>query len=570
MPSMTSPQKHPKTGVYYFRRVVPSDIRETLGRGREIKRSLKTKDRQEANRLIVSHIAETDDLFSLARLRLNDSEDVKLTAKDAAVIASRWYERLKVEIDEKGGEVGLVAKSVDDEGRLNFDNISFNLKTEGSDIYRATESELSRLGEQLSEFIDDQLKLESIYVPKGSESYRRLAVEFHNYLFELEKLCRARLVNDWSYKASPSIANESLSVDSKPQSENEKVTKGTPISEIYKAYRESEDVKSRGDLSRAKSLDEYAAQVKSFIEIIGDLPIETIKSAELSKFRDTLLQMPKSKAEKVRAMSVADQIAYAKAHNEKLKSPNTVKNALKKISGIFTYAVEIELIDVNPVARVKKPIAKKVVEATELERGYSKQDLEAIFKHPIFTDKGAHKTYGWASYWVPLICRYTGARLNEIGQLNREDIEQSDGIYYFNIRRGEGQSVKANASIRHVPIHSHLIELGFLEYCDTIKQGRLFPQVPLDKYGKASNALSSWWGDRVRETKVDPKAPSHEFRHTIKTEFRELGVPDSVSDRITGHTVKNEGARYGSVSLEYRKEVIDKLLPLSIKQVFLS
>ncbi len=94
MPSMTSPFKHPKTGVYYFCRVVPSDIREALGRGREIKRSLKTKDRQEANRLIVSHIAETDDLFSLTRLQINSNDDVKLTAKDAAVIASRWYERL--------------------------------------------------------------------------------------------------------------------------------------------------------------------------------------------------------------------------------------------------------------------------------------------------------------------------------------------------------------------------------------------------------------------------------------------------------------------------------------------
>ncbi|WP_206484347.1 DUF6538 domain-containing protein [Thalassotalea sp. G2M2-11] len=101
MPSMTSPFTPQKTGVYYFRRVVPSDIREALGRGREIKRSLKTKDRQEANRLIVSHIAETDDLFSLTRLQLNSNEDIKLTAKDAAVIASRWYERLKVDINEQ-------------------------------------------------------------------------------------------------------------------------------------------------------------------------------------------------------------------------------------------------------------------------------------------------------------------------------------------------------------------------------------------------------------------------------------------------------------------------------------
>ena len=43
--SMTQPFKHPKTGIYDYRKVVPELLRAVIGK-REEKRSLKTKDPQ--------------------------------------------------------------------------------------------------------------------------------------------------------------------------------------------------------------------------------------------------------------------------------------------------------------------------------------------------------------------------------------------------------------------------------------------------------------------------------------------------------------------------------------------
>ncbi len=43
--SMTQPFKHPKTGIYHYRKVVPRPLRGIVGK-REEKRSLKTKDPQ--------------------------------------------------------------------------------------------------------------------------------------------------------------------------------------------------------------------------------------------------------------------------------------------------------------------------------------------------------------------------------------------------------------------------------------------------------------------------------------------------------------------------------------------
>ncbi|WP_407696890.1 DUF6538 domain-containing protein [Skermanella mucosa] len=47
---MPQPFKHPKAGVYYFRKVIPVALREAIGRS-EWRESLRTKDIREAKRL---------------------------------------------------------------------------------------------------------------------------------------------------------------------------------------------------------------------------------------------------------------------------------------------------------------------------------------------------------------------------------------------------------------------------------------------------------------------------------------------------------------------------------------
>ena len=48
-----------------------------------------------------------------------------------------------------------------------------------------------------------------------------------------------------------------------------------------------------------------------------------------------------------------------------------------------------------------------------------------------------------AAYWLPLLALYTGARLEELGQLRKKDIKESNGIWYINITdEAEGASLK--------------------------------------------------------------------------------------------------------------------------------
>lgn len=52
---MARPFEHPKTGVYYFRQRVPTDLRPLLG-NKIISRSLRTKDPERAKVLNASEV----------------------------------------------------------------------------------------------------------------------------------------------------------------------------------------------------------------------------------------------------------------------------------------------------------------------------------------------------------------------------------------------------------------------------------------------------------------------------------------------------------------------------------
>ncbi len=66
--------------------------------------------------------------------------------------------------------------------------------------------------------------------------------------------------------------------------------------------------------------------------------------------------------------------------------------------------------------------------------------------------------------WVALALAFSGARCMEVLQLRQADVRSVDGVMCFDFNRGEGNSIKNEPSLRLVPIHSQLVELGFLKW----------------------------------------------------------------------------------------------------------
>ncbi|HAS6962853.1 TPA: tyrosine-type recombinase/integrase [Vibrio parahaemolyticus] len=564
MSTMTSPYKHPQTGVYYFRMAVPKALVPLIGKT-VFKTSLRTKNLREAKLLFGKHLEDAQNQLELAKLKLSEESNVELNVRDCSIIAERWYEHVKHEVDTSGDYNSFLTTTREPDGKIHEFGLSDTLPICGQEIETATEKQLQELTDGLKVFIIEQLDREGLVVSSSSDSFRRLTVAFYHYVHRIEALCRARHRRDFGFDPITNpISNNHLSVA--PKAALSSRTKARPsvnsISALFKRYVESETLKGKD----SKSLDEVTLQIERLIEIIGDLDVSQVKRSHIADYRDTLLKLPKSKANAVRSKPLDAQIEMVKAKGLPTIARTTVKNCLRKTSAVFGYAIELGWIDVNPHRGV--PVATRE-RKTEVDdgKGYSTADVSLLFKADVFNNSQAPKPYGMACYWVPILCRYTGARVEEMVQLRKADIAMSeDGIHYINIRRGEDQSVKNNISLRHVPIHDHLVELGFLDYVKDSSEF-LFPELKANKHGKRSPALGKWWSQQVKALGINTNQPFHSFRHTLRTQLRGLEVLDTVSDSITGHAPSNVGASYGSVELKTKKAAIDRLPCLTLDRL---
>ena len=101
---------------------------------------------------------------------------------------------------------------------------------------------------------------------------------------------------------------------------------------------------------------------------------------------------------------------------------------------------------------------------------------------------------GTAHYWLPILGLFTGARLNELCQLQITDVKEEEGILFLNITDdANDQRVKTAGSKRRCPIHSTIEMLGFRDFYEWRKasgEKLLFKEVKLSKDGYYSDGMS--------------------------------------------------------------------------------
>lgn len=155
-----------------------------------------------------------------------------------------------------------------------------------------------------------------------------------------------------------------------------------------------------------------------------------------------------------------------------------------------------------------------------------------------------------ARRWVPWICAYTGARVNEITQLRAEDIAQIDDVWTIRITPEAGGTKDGNA--RLVALHPHLIEQGMLNAFRG-KKGHLFFDPARRRGGSDQNPQAKKVGEHlarwVRGLGIEKGVqPNHAWRHRFKTVARNCRMSEEVRDYIQGHVPRTEGESYGEIT----------------------
>lgn len=245
------------------------------------------------------------------------------------------------------------------------------------------------------------------------------------------------------------------------------------------------------------------------------------------------------------------------------RSARTVRETyLASARAVFRWAVENRKLDRDPTDGIKVRGAEKARLRTE--KGLTDAEAKTILRASLQTASSRlAPEHALARRWVPWLCAYTGARVNEITQLRAEDVAEIDGVWTIRITPEAG-AVKNNKA-RIVPLHDHLIEQGFVEVAKKSK-GPLFYDPVRHRGGSDGNPQFKKVGERlaawVRELGITDKevAPNHGWRHRFKTVARRAKIDPETRDAIQGHKPRTEGEEYGDTPVSVLADAI-KLIP---------
>jgi len=266
-----------------------------------------------------------------------------------------------------------------------------------------------------------------------------------------------------------------------------------------------------------------------------DTALSAIDTATARKVKESLQRVPKNiKTSPItRDLTFEDALALEDVGRMDVKTINT---HLAAYNGLFKWAEANSYIDKNVFAGIA---IKQGKTADKARVAFSGEQIALIRDTIVRNERGLiKKAY---QHWGPLIGLYTGARLNEIAQLGPDDIRQEDGIWCFDINdRSEGKTLKTTSARRLIPIHSKLIELGFIKFVETLradKQTRLLHELGYSEGTGYGRNLSRWFnGPFLKALGMDKQAlVFHSFRHTMVTKLLQSGVAEPLAKSILGH-----------------------------------
>jgi integrase len=212
--------------------------------------------------------------------------------------------------------------------------------------------------------------------------------------------------------------------------------------------------------------------------------------------------------------------------------------APKAVAGHMFNALRLEA---NPFAGIKVEGVKAWKE--EVETGFSPKQALTILTATLATPSHLVSTeMKMARRWVPWICAYTGARVNEITSLLPSDVQLELKHWCFVLR----PEITKAKRIRRVPVHKHLVEQGFLKYVEERRRiGKpLFYEPARARGGKGANPQWHKVAERLGEwvhksLKIVDVQPNHGWRHLWRELVRGTKMNPELCDYMCGHEGKS-------------------------------
>lgn len=304
---------------------------------------------------------------------------------------------------------------------------------------------------------------------------------------------------------------------------------------LYDSYAEAVGV-------RPATHQEGSGHIANFCQHSGVEDARAISADMVFEWRDFLLSEEKKGGRK--------------------RDPLTVRKYVATLNACLNWAVQERKLNKN----VAKAVVVRAPKKPKLrEREFTNDEALLILSASLRpVEVNLSEGHAMARRWIPWICAYTGARVNEISQLKAQDIQQVDGIWTIRITPEAGTVETGEARV--VPLHEHLIEQGFVAFAKGRVEGPLFYDPELQRVRgegnrhvkKVGERLATWVRNNVGIVDASIK-PNHAWRHKFKSLAYEHGIEERVADAIQGHAPKSVGQSYGTVTVKAMNDAIAKL-----------
>lgn len=226
----------------------------------------------------------------------------------------------------------------------------------------------------------------------------------------------------------------------------------------------------------------------------------------------------------------------------------------------------------GPELTTKRLIEKKDTPDSDDRDRYSPEQLKALF-----LNAAKYRTTQPHKYWATVAAPFLGCRIEELAQINlHTDLLQSheERLWYFDMNGrpdpdgATRKSMKNKASWRHIPIHSTLVEHGFVDYLLTQRNAGFsrpfesnWKPLELDSGTalKWSHYITNWGGRELKKLRAsgaisDPTKKLsyfHSMRHTFSRCMGRAGIGPEVIEAALGHSYAGaERERYDKLKTD--------------------
>ncbi|MCT9901064.1 site-specific integrase [Escherichia coli] len=358
-------------------------------------------------------------------------------------------------------------------------------------------------------------------------------------------------------------ASATLSV-SAPQKTS--ITEGkhcVTVASLFEQY-EQENAQNWKPATLRENKASHAALIEVFDYLGLNADANVLARADMLRVRDILQQLPKNRKQRFKDVPLVDLLG--REDKTDCLDIVTINNKyLIKMAAVFKWAVRNDLIKKNMTEGLELKVPQR--KASEARNAFSTEQVgQLLAAAQVYSQRPSGKPY---HYYVTALAAITGARLNEIAQLQVKDVRTTEaGTVYIHINEDDsslpGKSIKNAHSDRCVPLVDGaygFILADFMRLVETRRgsdgdDAMVFDGLRLMKNGYGEQV--SKWFNRTLLPKVLADRSGlafHSFRHTVATQLKQHGVELAYAQAIMGHSS-------GSITYDrYAKEVeVDRLV----------